>query len=152
MTPFYDVIKVTSTKTHRQNDVIKFSIFTPPPLAKSWLQSWRYYFNDQGPRSRAAFVLSLFKIDVLTSTNGDRRLWWWIGPECRDRNDHQPPGCQWHGTILATKIIVHILFGLFIHLHLFQVIEWYLWVRPRCLPMRLSNYSSIVCDLRSIPY
>jgi len=24
-------------------------------------------------------------------TNGGLPLWWWVGPACRDRNDHLPP-------------------------------------------------------------
>jgi len=37
---FYDIIKITSSKTRHQNDVIKTFHFKAPPLTKSWLRSW----------------------------------------------------------------------------------------------------------------
>jgi len=48
--------------------------------------------------------ISVFASDwFLSPTNGGRPLWWWVGPACRDRNDHQPPEssilCQWHSAI-----------------------------------------------------
>jgi len=61
-------------------------------------------FNSDEKQFNRLFI-SVFASDcILSSTNCGRSLWWWVGPACRDRNDHQPPGssyvvCQWYGAI-----------------------------------------------------
>jgi len=52
-------------------------------------------FNSVEKQVLRLFI-SVFASDCISSPTKDgRRLWWWVGPACRDRNNHHPPGSSY---------------------------------------------------------
>jgi len=55
-------------------------------------------FNSDEKQYTRLFI-SVFASDCILSPIAP--LWWWVGPACRNRNDHQPPGSSYvSGTVL----------------------------------------------------
>jgi len=108
--------------------------------------------SDEKQFTGTRLFISVFASDcILSPTNDCRPLWWWVGPACRDRNDHQPPGSYYvSDSVLLAMNDTHVIRVISSFFIIYKWLNAMFMFRPHCLWLFMCSYSDQQCCIKDV--